>query len=139
MKPIGFLGASPDGLVYDPLANSSDGLIKVKRIMLQNGETLKLALKRKGICKVEGHYLSINRSHQYYFQIHQQMFCYHKTWTDFVVKGGNELYKERVYFDKQFWNEQLPKVESFFDNILLSELAYPRVKYGLFPFDLRDA
>lgn len=30
----------------------------------------------------------------------------------------------------------LPKLERFFDNLMLPELAYPRVKYGLCYFDL---
>lgn len=67
------------------------------------------------------------------------MFCCCKTWTDFVVKGGTEMYKERVYFDKVFWSDQLPKLERFFDTIVLPQLAYPRVKYGLCPFNLSEA
>jgi len=55
------------------------------------------------------------------------------------VKGGTEMYKERVYFDKVFWSDQLPKLERFFDTIVLPELAYPRVKYGLCPFNLSEA
>ena len=45
----------------------------------------------------EGH-ISINRNHQYYFQIHQQMFCCSRIWTDFVVKGGTEMYKKKSAF-----------------------------------------
>ena len=121
----GFLGASPDGLVHDPLECTPDGLIEVKHIVLQGRETLKVALIRKGICKMfEGH-ISINRNHQYYFQVHQQMFCCSRIWTDFVVKGGTEMYKEIVHFNNSFWSEQLPKLENFFDKIVLPELAYP--------------
>ena len=135
----GFLGASPDGLVHDPLECTPDGLIEVKHIVLHGGgETLKAALIRKGICKMfEGH-ISINRNHQYYFQVHQQMFCCSRIWTDFVVKGGTEMNKERVHFNNSFWSEQLPKPENFFDKIVLPELAYPRVKYGLSPFYLTE-
>ena len=122
----GFLGASPDGLVHDPLECTPDGLIEVKHIVLQGGETLKAALIRKGICKMFGGHISINRNHQYYFQIHQQMFCCSRIWTDFVVKGGTEMYKERVHFIHSFWSEQLPKLDNFFDKIVLPELAYPK-------------
>ena len=134
----GFLGASLDGLVHDPLECTPDGLIEVKHIVLHGGETLKAALIRKGICKMFEGCISINRNHQYYFQVHQQMFCCSRTWTDFVVKGGTEMYKERVHFNNSFWSEQLPKLENFFDNIVLPELAYPRVKYGLSPFYLTE-
>ena len=42
----------------------------------------------------------------------------------------------RVNFDAIFWKNVLPKLERFFDNIMLPELAYPRVKYGLCYLDL---
>ena len=42
------------------------------------------------------------------------------------------MYKEKVHFNNSFWSEQLPKLDNFFDKIVLPELAYPRVKYGLF-------
>ena len=134
----GFLGSSPDGLVHDPLESSSDGLVEAKYITVNSGETLRDALLRKGICKlVGGQKMTINRNHQYFYQVHQQMFCTKKCWTDFVVKGGSEIYIERLYFDESFWNNVLPKLESFFNNIMLPELAYPRVKYGLCCLDLR--
>ena len=42
------------------------------------------------------------------------MFCTKKYLTDFVVEGGSEIYIERLYFDGSFWNNVLPKLESFF-------------------------
>lgn len=62
------------------------------------------------------------------------MFCCFRIWIDFVVKGGIEMYKERVYFNNLFWSEQRLKLENFFDKIVLFELVYLRVKYGLFFF-----
>ena len=61
----------------------------------------------------DGH-ISIDRNHQYYFQVHQQMFCRSRIWTDFVKKGGTEMYTERVHFNNSFWSEQLPKLENCF-------------------------
>ena len=111
----GFLGSSPDGLVHDPLESSSDGLVEAKYITVNSGETLRDALLGKGICKlVGGQKMTININHQYFYQVHQQMFCTKKYWTDFVVKGGSEIYTERLYFDESFWNNALPKLESFF-------------------------
>ena len=77
----GFLGSSPDGLVNDPLESPPDGLIEVKHIAFQQGETLQDALIRRGICKLVEDHMSINRNHQDYYQGHQQIFCCCKTWT----------------------------------------------------------
>ena len=94
----GFLGASRDGLVHDPLKSTPDGLVEVKLIMIKADHI------RKGICKLVEGDISINRNHQYYFQVHQQkMFCCSKTWTGFAVKGGTEMYKERL----------LPKLDDY--------------------------
>ena len=38
----GFLGASPAGLVHDPLECTPDGLLEVKHIVLHGGKHLKL-------------------------------------------------------------------------------------------------
>ena len=45
------LGASPDGLVRDPVECTPDRLIEIKHIVLQGGETLTAALMKKRICK----------------------------------------------------------------------------------------
>ena len=98
-----------------PLESSSDGLVEAKYFTVNSGETLRDALLGKGICKlVGGQKMTININHQYFYQVHQQMFCTKKYWTDFVVKGGSEIYTERLYFDESFWNNALPKLESFF-------------------------
>ena len=78
----------------------------------------------------EGH-ISINRNHQYYFQVHQQMFCCSRIWTDFGVKGGTEMYKERVHLTIPFWSEQLPKLELAYLNRHTQEFSM-----GCLPFIL---
>ena len=71
-----FLGASPDGFVHDPVESPTDGLIEIKYVSLNSGETLRDALLRKHICKlVEGQKITIDRNHQYFYQVQQQMFC----------------------------------------------------------------
>ena len=81
-----FLGASPDGFVHDPVESPTDGLIEIKCVSLNSGETVRDALLRKHICKlVEGQNITINRNHQYFYQVQQQIFCSKKFWTDFVA------------------------------------------------------
>lgn len=50
-KHHGFLGASPDGLVQDPSAEDTEGLLELKYIQMGKQESLEEALVRKGICK----------------------------------------------------------------------------------------
>lgn len=120
-----FLGASPDGLIDD------DGSIEVKKIHPHYNETLEAALKRLHIVKDVDGCLIVNENHKYYYQMQQQLFCTGRRWTDFVASDGTHLFVRRVDFNEDFWNNNLPKLKKFFYNILLLELAYPRVKYGI--------
>ena len=134
-KSHGFLGASPDGLVTDESCENPLGLVEVKNIKLKENETLKMALVRKGICNKNG---IINKSHQYYYQIQQQAFVAERTWCDFVVRGSNnELFQQRVPFNMAWWKEKLVHLENFFDQYILPELAYPRLKFGLDRYDFK--
>ena len=86
------MGANPEGFVHDPVGSPTDGLIEIKYVSLNSRETLRDALLRKRICKlVEGQNITINRNHQYFYQVQQQMFCGKRFWTDFLFKGGVEI------------------------------------------------
>ena len=50
----GFLAATPDGLVRDPVAPLPCGVLEMKYIQLNNTENLNQALLRKGICIKKG-------------------------------------------------------------------------------------
>lgn len=119
-----FLGASPDGLI------GNDGSIEVKKIHPGNNETLQDTLLRQNIVKRCDSSLSVNENHQYYYQMQQQLFCTERKWVDFVASDGNVLFVKRVELDNIFWSRNLPRLESFYYNIILLELAYPRVKDG---------
>ena len=76
------------------------------------------------------------------------MFVTQKAWVDLVIKGVKDLpgrsivdtegvFISTVYFDPEFWSSVLPKLEAFYNEHILVELAYPRVKFGLSRLDLR--
>ena len=112
----------------------------MKLIQLNDSESLRQGLLQRRICKDCGdNHLKMNTGHKYFYQIQQQMFVTQRKWTDFVVKGstGNELYIERVNFNSEFWESVLPKLCNFFQQQVLPEMSYPRVKYGLARCQLR--
>ncbi len=129
----GFLGASPDALVDDPSLSDPEGLVEIKYIQMNDNETLCDALVRKRICTKNNSEIELNTSHQYYYQIQQQMYVTKRRWVDFVVKASksDEIYCKKVCFSEDFWNKVLPKLSLFFERWLLPEIAYPRVKFGL--------
>ena len=71
-----------------------------------------------------------------------------KPWVNLVVKGVKDLpdrsivdneglFISTVNFNSEFWSSVLPKLEAFYNEHILVELAYPRVKFGLSRLDLR--
>ena len=147
-----YLAASPDGLIYiaDSTGINSSGLIEIKIVFLKENETLYQALIRKRIFlpgSGDGH-LVINQKHKYHYQVQQQMFVTQKPWVDLVVKEVKDLpdrsivdtgglFISTVNFNSEFWSSVLPKLEAFYNEHILVELAYPRVKFGLSRLDLR--
>lgn len=151
-KSHNFLAASPDGLVYDVDSPNPDtsGLVEAKVVFLNENETLYQGLVRKRIFladPMDGH-LVINIKHKYHYQVQQQMFVAEKQWVELVFKGVQELsdksivgidgvFISMVKFSSEFWSSVLPKLESFYNDHILVELAYPCVRYGLPRFDTR--
>ena len=73
-KHDGFFGESPDGLVHDPSAEDTEGLLELKYVQMEKQESLEEALVRKGICKKCKDGVTLNVRHKYYFQTQQAMF-----------------------------------------------------------------
>ena len=133
-----FLGASPDGIVND---HGDSGLLEMKFIQQSETETLEEALIKKRICVATNGNLELNKNYQYFYQVQQQMFVTGKKWEDFVVKGSLcncPLFIQRVFYDEEFWKPVLVKLEDFFNNCMIPEIAYPRIKYGNARLNLSD-
>ena len=124
----------------DPSTQDIMGLVEVKYVQVREEENLEESLLRKRICAKNYNLVTMNTKHQYYYEIQQQMYVTGRMWTDFVVKGSqsNELYCERVYFSRNHWDLAFPKLEAFYNNWIVPELPYPRVKYGMTKLDLRS-
>ena len=123
----GFLGASPDGLVFDAMAEDPNGLLEMKYISLKPDETLTDALIYRKICFWKDGTVTLITNHSYYYQIQQQMFVAQRKWNDFVVNGGQELFVQQVFsmlhFGKVFclnWNNFLTK--SLLQNLHIHDL-----------------
>ena len=91
----------------------------------------------------------MNKKHKYYYQVQQQMFVTEKTWDDLVIKGVKELpdksvvdtegvFISTIHFNSEFWSSVRPKLEAFYNEHIVVELAYPRVKYGRSRLNMRD-
>ena len=118
-----FLGASPDGLVDE------DKIVEVKKIVLKEGESLEDGMCRLGIYK-RFEQLVLNNNHKYYYQIQQQLFCAKRSICYFIVSSARGTHRDTVQFDSAFWENILPRLESFYFDHVFPELVYPRILTG---------
>ena len=130
-KSHGFLGASPDRIIHLP-THSNPGVLEMKYIQVKSGETLKDVLLKQSICKQHETGLILNKNHKYYYQLCYQMFSTTYKWGYFMAYGTNEeFFMQEVGFEENFWKPILQKLTSFYEEVMLPEIVFPKVKYGL--------
>ena len=134
-----FLGATPDGTVYDPSnIQQPFGFLEVKCPYTHRNHTPLEACSSPGFCcKVEsqshhGAIIKLRRNHAYFAQVQGQMAVGGRPWCDFVVFTNKGISVERIDLDSIYWNDTLlPKLESFFDCCLAPEVVSPLHALGL--------
>ena len=129
-----WLGASPDNRVSDPDSAMATGLAEYKNPYAAKEFTISEACEKvKSFClekcTTKDKY-QLKKRHDYFYQMQCQMYCEQRDWCDFIVNTERDIYVERIYFDKTWWEEQLPKLHEFYFKSLLPELACPRHRSG---------
>ena len=131
-----FLGASPDGAVYDPSdAHQPFGFIEIKCPYSHQNVLPAQACDDSHFCCVidaaTGN-VRLKETHHYYAQVQGQMGIGERPWCDFVVYTKKGLSVQRISFDRTFWLDKLlPKLVSFYDNCVAPEIVSPLHCLGL--------
>lgn len=147
VTPVGFhislthpyLGALPDGAVYDPsTASEPFGFVEVKCPYTARNMTPAEA------CSNPNFFCTLSRSldgsdkvildtnHRYYAQVQGQLAIGDRPWCDFVVYTTKGISIQRIKFDRNHWeNTLLPKLTEFYDNCLAPEIVSPVHALGL--------
>ena len=137
-----FLGATPDGTIYDPLNfNQPFGFLEVKCPYSHRNRTPIEASSSSGFCCAiqssdsnhsNTQVLRLRQNHIYYAQVQGQMAVGGRPWCDFVIFTTKGICVERIAYDDGYWQKTLlPKLEAFFDNCLGPEIVSPIHALGL--------
>ena len=131
-----FLGASPDGAVFDPSnALQPFGFLEVKCPYSARMISPTDACAVSGFCCTFDQHtrqLQLKERHAYYAQVQGQMAIGGRPWCDFVIFTSKGLSIQRVQFDERYWKEDLlPKLENFYDNCVAPEIVSPLHCLGL--------
>lgn len=109
-----WLGASPDGLVYDPLERPSFGLVEVKCPNVQS------YIDCNYLTMVNGKH-KLKPGHAYYWQVQGQLLITGLQWCDFVVCATNDMFVERIYRDNVMLDGLKQRCDMFFFNVYLGK------------------
>ena len=133
-----FLGASPDGAVYDPTELTQPyGFLEVKCPYSCRNISPTEACSTSGFfCTLEtdsdgSQHLHLKSNHAYFAQIQGQMGIGDRPWCDFVVYTLKGISVSRVKFDNKFWEGALPKLVSFYNNCVAPEIVSPVHTLGI--------
>ena len=137
-----FLGATPDGAVYDPVTPEEPyGFLEVKcPYSCRNITPAEPCDKSNFFCTLNQSTgeLQLKEKHHYYSQVQGQLGIGERRWCDFVVSTQKGISIQRIQFNSDFWNLMLPKLCSFYDNCVLPELVSPVHFLGLPMRNLSD-
>jgi hypothetical protein len=126
---VGFLGASPDGLVTNE-GGEKCGIIEIKcpyscrkmSSLLDGCQKLKTLF-----CEEVNGEVHVKRTHNFYYQVQGAMALAKVEWCDFIVWTPNDMTVERISFSKSFWDSCYTKLKSVYLSCILPEIIYLRL------------
>ena len=127
----GWLGASPDGQVHDPTSDNPNGLLEIKCPYTKKAKTPQEACEDPTFyCTIESSKLKLKCEHPYYHQVQQQLYVSQDlfSWCDFCVFTTKGCLVARITLDDKWVDECIPKLESYFEEVMLEEIVNPRLK-----------
>ena len=124
-----WLGATPDGVVYDPHEKST-GLLEIKCPFSIRMKKPKDCFENMSCTDREG---KLKQNHNYYYQIQTQLYATGYKWCDFVIYTPVGLHIQRVPFNETYYTEKvIPKLEGFykdhFEPAIRSEIDQTQTK-----------
>ncbi|KAG9266390.1 hypothetical protein AMEX_G19011 [Astyanax mexicanus] len=102
-----WLGASPDGVVFDPTEYPQFGLVEIKCPNVKNYIDCKYLHMEYGCSKLK-------KTHAYYWQIQGQLLITGLQWCDFVVWAQEDIFVERIYMDADVQRQIREKTDFFY-------------------------
>ncbi len=109
-----WLGASPDGLIFDPSEPCQFGLIEMKCPNVKSYVDCPYL-------KVKSGKLELQQTHAYYWQVQGQMLMTGMNWCDFVVSTEEDVLIQRIYRDNGVLDVIREKVDRFYFNVYLQK------------------
>ena len=129
------IGASPDGLISCDCCGQS--VVEIKCPFCARDSKLdEVADKNFYLKKSDDNVLSLDRKHQYFYQVQTQLGVCKAESAYFVVWTEKDLHIEQICLDEELWNEIREKSKYIFLTAILPELVgkfYSRLPFSVKP------
>ncbi|XP_032405457.1 uncharacterized protein LOC116710486 [Xiphophorus hellerii] len=102
-----WLGAMPEGLVYDPKEKSSFGLVHIQFLNVKSFIECSFLICKNGA-------LLVKRAHRHYWHMQGEMLVTGTPWCDLVLYTREDMLVQRIYRDEAFIKLMKKKLEEFF-------------------------
>ena len=123
----GWLGATPDATLH--IDTSQVGILEIKCPYRWREDSVLNACKDPNFyCTLQSGEVFLKRQHHYYHQAQMQLYVTAAKWCDFCIYTTHGIAVQRIYPDRCWQTENVPTLEDFYDNLLLPEILYPRMK-----------
>ena len=125
-KDLPFLHATPDFLTSCSCCGDGCGEVKCP-ISIENCDFVHYCKKDSSCLEMKEGKLCLKRSHNYFYQVQQQLSTCHRNHNDFVVCAFDGQDKavfvfERIYPDPDHWEKVVPKLTDFWKKCILPEI-----------------
>ena len=110
--------------------------LKISIIIVKDGEGLKDAIMGNSIWKTsDSGVLQVNKNHMYFYRVQQQRYVVKRLYRVLsIVESNEEFFCTEVSFEHEWWKEKQKNTEQFYAKYIMYELAYPRLRHGLFKY-----
>ena len=108
-----WLGASPDGLVFDPEEEAQFGLVESKCPNV-------VSYVDCPYLKIIAGTLQIKTTHTYYWQVQGQLLIRGMSWCDFVVSAQIDVFIQRIFREDTVINTIKQKVDMFYFSVYIN-------------------
>ncbi|KAF4113999.1 hypothetical protein G5714_004222 [Onychostoma macrolepis] len=109
---VPWLGASPDGLIYDPSTQPPFGLLEIKYPNVKSYMDCKNIQMQHGTS-------ALRESHSYFWQIQGQLLITGLQWCNFVVCALEDMMVQRIYVDPKVTVAIRERVDQFYFNVYM--------------------
>ena len=118
-----FLGASPDRIMYVGVGKFA--VIEIKCPYVHRSHSINDACQDVKFClAIENSRPTLKKNNDYYYQIMGQLAISGAKFCHFVVWTLEDIHIERIYLDKDIWQDMLDKLMKYYYTTLGPEIIH---------------